>query len=106
MVPSLAPGCYGHRPFYMCRLVSSVAFLCVFSRVPVFQGDMGIEDIDDVDALLEAEMANQGLNEDLAAKLRQFEVMQVRAGTPRDCSYAEHQPYLCLCANLVQSRPC
>eukprot|EP00798_Chlamydomonas_sp_ICE-L_P017519 gene17519-23837_t len=36
---------------------------------------MGMEDIEDVDALLAAESENGGLNKDLAAKLKAFEAM-------------------------------
>ena len=38
--------------------------------------ELGMEDLEDVDAMLALEDANGGLNNDLAAKLRQFEAMQ------------------------------
>jgi hypothetical protein len=39
-------------------------------------GDLGIEEIEDIDALLAEEMAAHGLNKDLAGKLARFEAMQ------------------------------
>lgn len=40
------------------------------------EDDLGMEDIDDVDALLAEEEQNGGLNKDLATKLKAFEAMQ------------------------------